>query len=59
MLTKIGRIKLPEQFLAATSAAKAELFATYKKEIKVKTKYTPTVKFSGVVRTFKSLGPTD
>jgi hypothetical protein len=45
--------------LAATSAAKAALFATYKKEIEVKTKYTPTVKFSGVVRTFKSLGPTD
>ena len=56
MNTKRSRIKLREQFLAAISSAKAELFATYKKDKsqnKVE-KLKPTVKFSGVA---KKLGP--
>ena len=56
MNTKRSGIKLREQFLAAISSAKAELFATYKKDKsqnKVE-KLKPTVKFSGVV---KKLGP--
>lgn len=52
MNTRRSRIKLPEQFLAAISSAKAELFATYKKDIsqnKVE-KLKTTIKFSGVAK---------
>lgn len=52
MNTKRSRIKLPEQFLAAISSAKAELFASYgkdKSQNKVE-KLKPTVKFSGVAK---------